>query len=301
MSVKHTHGLVGWSRRPVCWRLGEELHISVVFTWDMAQARAIAGEHRGHVVLGGPAAKLLYPDPRGCTWAEVRPPTACDVLSMHNPLATRTTLGCPNRCSFCAVPALEGTFREIPVGEWKVAPILIDSNLLAASRAHFERVIDVLVAYSFPAVDFNQGLEARRFTSWHAHQIARLRNPMVRFAWDHTYQEAGVAAAVEFARAAGIAARRIRIYVLVGFEDTPEEARYRLETIRSWGIKPNPMRYQPLDALERNAFVGPGWTARLLRKTCRYYARDIFRRIPFDEFEEMDDELPLFTRAKGEK
>jgi hypothetical protein len=35
------------------------------------------------------------------------------------------------------------------------------------------------------------------------------------------------------------------------FHDTPDDAMYRLDTVKSWKIKTAPMRYQPLDALEK--------------------------------------------------
>lgn len=220
---------------------------------------------------------MLYPS--GCEWAETPESVPYDILAMHNPLATFTTRGCPRRCSFCAVPALEGGFREL--SSWKAAPIVCDNNLLASSRSHFERVIDSLKP--FPLVDFNQGLDARLFTSWHASQLARIR-AIVRFSFDSLGIESRLADAIAVARAAGIPKAQLRVYVLVGYKDIPESARYRLDLVRSWGIKPNPMRYHPLDAKQRNRHVEPGWTQNLLTDICRYYSFEFLSSVPFEEY-----------------
>jgi hypothetical protein len=267
-----------WAKTGVSWRLGETLYLSVPFTWLVEGARKVAVAHNGPVFAGGPGLRLLHPD--GCDWAETPDRVPFDVLSMHNPLATFTTRGCPRRCSFCAVPQLEGEFRELDT--WKPAPLVCDNNLLESSRVHFERVVDSL--RPFPLVDFNQGLDARLFTSWHADQLSRI-NAIVRFAFDSPRMEVPVADAISTARKAGIPKGRIRVYVLVGYKDTPESARHRLEIVRGWGMLPNPMRYQPLDASRRNQYVGPGWTQNELVDVCRYYSMTHFLGpIPFKDY-----------------
>lgn len=280
-----------WSKDIVSWTCGGTLYLSVVFTWDMPRAGALARQHKGKVVAGGPAVKLL-----GAPWAD-ETPAVCDydVLSMHNPLATFTTRGCPNRCPFCAVPGIEGDFRELPT--WKPAPIICDNNLLAASRRHIERVVDSL--RPFPECDFNQGLEARRFLPWHAELFGSLRKPKIRFALDHSSEARTVARAIETARDVGL--MDFGVYVLVGFQDTPDDALHRLELVRSWGIRPTPMRYQPLDATAKNAYVAPGWTEHELRRVCRYYSRlRWLEHIPFAEYVYTGDDTPLFAEGAGE-
>jgi len=219
-----------WRKDIAQWRIGETLYISVPFTWLLECAEQIARAWHGPVIAGGPAVSLM-----GCTgWAEMGE-SPVEPLVFHNPCATFTTRGCPNRCAFCAVPKIEGGFRELP--EWRHAPVICDNNLLAASRKHFERVIESLKP--FPACDFNQGLDARRFNTWHADLIAILRNPMVRFSLDSSKDADAVVAAIERTRNAGL--KHIGIYVLIGYNDTPDDARMRLEFVQSMGIRPNPM------------------------------------------------------------
>ena len=135
----------------------------------------------------------------------------------------------------------------------------------------------------FPLVDFNQGLEARRFTPEVADLLGRLRCK-VRFSFDNINAESEVKRAVDLCRK--WTTKEIGIYVLIGFDDTPEEARYKLETVRSWGIRPNPMRYQPLDAKRKNEYVAPGWTELELARMMDYYSRlRWYEHIPYEDFE----------------
>ena len=74
--------------------------------------------------------------------------------------------------------------------------------------------------------------------------------------------------------------------MLIGFRDTPENARYRLEKVRSWGIRPNPMWYQPLNARKKNEYVAPGWAELELARMMDYYSRlRWYEHIPYEDFE----------------
>jgi len=62
-----------------------------------------------------------------------------------------------------------------------------------------------------------------------------------------------------------------------------------MDLVRSWGIRPNAMRYQPLDALVKNSFVADGWTAAELLKTMHYYNHlRWYEHIPFKDFNRTD-------------
>jgi hypothetical protein len=190
-------------------------------------------------------------------------------LPHHNPEATFTSRGCPNNCPFCAVPLIEGGLREL--SNWEPKPIVCDNNLLACSRKHFDRVIDGLKPV--PCVDFNQGLDARLLTAYHAGRLAELDLAVARLAWDRTDDESAVMQAIDMLNRAGIGNRRIQVYVLFGFEDSPEDALYRFEVLKAKKIRMNAMRYQRLRALTRNDYVAPGWTERQLRDTAKFWNR----------------------------
>lgn len=216
----------------------------------------------------------------GAPWAEVPSEVPFDTLSFHNPLATFTTRGCPRRCTFCAVPKIEPNFVEMK--SWKHAPIICDNNLLASTKKHFEKVVDSLVPFNY--CDFNQGLDARLFTKDHAYSLAGLHDPHIRFSFDHVNSEGVVADAVQLCKHIGF--RHISVYVLIGYRDTPQDAKYRLETVRSWGVMPNPMRYQPLDCMEKNSYIAPNWTSDELKRMMRYYSRlNYLEHIPYEDYQ----------------
>jgi len=256
-----------WRKNPYRWQEGGTAYISIAFTFDLPAVRQdILDGHLycDHVVVGGPAVKLM-PD----YLADIAE-TAEDIpgiLQRINPQATRTTIGCPNRCGFCAVPRIEGDFRELD--EWPNLPIVCDNNLLASSRPHFDRVIDGLKLHK--GIDFNQGLDARLLTGYHAGRLAEL-DCTVRLAWDNTGNERHLLTAVSRLRRAGIPRSRMGVYIMIGYRDTPEDALYRLETCyHALGILPNPMRYVPLDSLTRH-YVGDGWTHEELVRMQRYWS-----------------------------
>lgn len=257
---------MSWSKTVVRWTAGDTQYLSVPFTWLMKDARLLERAWRGPTVIGGPGTMK---------------PSVCqspEPLSLHNPLATFTTRGCPNACPFCAVPKLEPDFHEIR--DFRPAPVVCDNNLLAASRKHIRRVIDSLKR--FPYADFNQGLAARLFTPDVADMIGELR-AKVRFAFDSWEDETAVKEAIDLCRRRSTKA--IGVYCLVGFDDTPADAVARLERVRSWKIRPTAMRYQPLDAEVKNGYVAEGWTERELRRVTRYYNRlRWLEHIPFDEY-----------------
>ncbi len=272
-----------WSGGTAAWVEGDTAYLSVAFTWGLPLAYARAAWYRSmgcQVRAGGPAVSLMPDYLAGVaeTGGEV------DALPRHNPNATITSRGCIRRCPFCAVPRIEGDLREL--GTWPVRPIVCDNNLLACSRRHFDRVVDSLKPVR--AVDFNQGLDARLLTAYHAQRLAEL-DCMVRLAWDDVRSESQVMDAIAALRAAGFPKHRIRCYVLLGYADTPDDARYRLESVAGMGIKPNPMRYNPLDALVRDQYVGEHWTDDLERQYMRYWANLRYTQaVPFDEWLEQE-------------
>lgn len=212
-----------------------------------------------------------------------------NALPHHNPNATFTTRGCIRRCAFCTVPVIESEFRELADSEWIPKPLICDNNLLAASQQHFDHVVDRLGESGIVGIDFNQGLDARLLTHHHAKRLAELRRSkqlkMVRLAWDHIGSEQAFKQAHWLLRRAGIPASKISVYILIGYNDTPEEALYRLSEV--WKLKswPNPMRYQPLSAVKRNGFVGLAWTHRELMRFVRYWSNlRHLSGVPFEEF-----------------
>ena len=84
---------------------------------------------------------------------------------------------------------------------------------------------------------------------------------LIRLAYDNKAMAAAVKAAVELLHEVGrFSRRKIVTYVLYNFRDDPEDLFHRIRDLLSWGVAAYPMRYQPLDALEKDKHVSPGWT-----------------------------------------
>lgn len=269
-----------WRKDIVTWRVRDTLYVSVPFTWLLPEAEQVAKLHKGKVIAGGPAVALM-----GAPWAdETSAECIFDVMAFYNPCMTKTTRGCPHKCPFCVVSKIEGEFRELET--WKIAPIICDNNFFASSRRHFLRVIESVK--SFPIIDI-QGADARYLSVWHIDVLSNLRHVILRFGFDQQEQERDIEPTIMLCKLTGI--NDVRVYVLIGFDDTPDEARYKLELVRSWGIWPTPMRYQPLDALRKNSYVAPGWTDLELRRMTRYYSRlRWFEHIPYEDFDYLQSE-----------
>lgn len=258
--------ILTWPKKTVKWNSDDTLYLSVPFTWLLADAQKYAESLSRPVKIGGPA--LMQEN--HCEGYEP--------LLFHNPYATFTTRGCPNHCPFCAVPRLEGDLKEIK--NFRPAPIICDNNFLAASIGHIERVVEAEKQFSL--VDFNQGLDARRFTPEKAEILSHLKCK-VRFSFDHVNQEGTVKDAIDLCR--DRVTKDIGVYVLIGFNDTPKDAHYRLEKVRSWGIRPNPMRYQSLDAKKKNDYLDANWTETEMLKTMKYYSRLVYyEHIKYENF-----------------
>lgn len=271
-----------WSGGLAEWIEGDTAFVSAVFSWNAQPAymRCVFYKQMGYRVRCGGQAVWQNPG----MFAEFETGGEVDALTHHNPDATFTSRGCIRSCSFCLVPKLEGKLREL--SDWPVRPIICDNNLLATSTAHFNSVIDRLLGAGLKGIDFNQGLDARILTEHHAARFAELpKDTIVRLAWDNVKTEKVYLQAFERLTAAGIKPQQIRTYVLIGYQDTPEDALYRLEKVRSLGALPNPMRYQPLDAPRRNSYVGQGWTDLMLARYMRYWSNlKLFRNFSFDEY-----------------
>lgn len=280
----------GWHGGYVEWMEGDVFYISVVFSWQLGKAYQRAQElaSQGYTVRAGGPAVDYNPD---CLSSVAQVGGDLPALHRHNPDATFTTRGCIRRCKFCIVPKIEGYTRKLPDDEWEPKPIVCDNNLLAAGIDHFDHVIDRLILSEVRNIDFNQGLDARLLTDHHAEQLVKLhrlkRLKMVRLAWDDANYESQFLNAYETLRRAKMPKSKIRVYVLLGYNDTPKDALYRLEKI--WhGLKvvPNPMRYQPCDTEKKNSYVHPNWTEWELKKYMKYWAcLRYLSSIPFDEFD----------------
>ena len=272
--------MYNWKRDVVTWKMNGITYISVPFTWFIKKAIQIANKEKGKVIIGGPAVMLQRETVEAAINKNVKildEIPGIEPITLHNPFATFTTRGCVAKCKFCAVPLIEGSFREIT--DFIPRPIVCDNNFLASSRRHFYQAIDKLK--KMPMVDFNQSLDATLFTPERADKLTELKIPVLRFSFDTIKKETQVVDAIRLARSKGF--KQITFCLLYGFNQTVEESVYMGEVLRREKVNMYPMRYNPIDATIRNSYINTekGWTANLLSAFQRCFLKT---NIPFEEF-----------------
>jgi hypothetical protein len=270
---------MNWPKKETRWIHDNRLYISIPFTWLLPGIRQDlfqADFGYSKVIVGGPAVRLMPDYLAGIANVEVLQVGLHGVLQKVNPLATKTTTGCPNKCAWCAVPETEGSLDELRT--WPVLPIVCDNNILAASRNHWEFAVIRLMECS-ERIDFEQGLDCRLLKDYHAKGLAKLdrKGPgcLARLALDSEALSSNWTLAKEMLRDAGVRAHSIRSYALIGFDTGPQEAWERCQFIKSKGVLPLPMWFHELNAMKLNEVTERqkdlGWTNKERIKIMRNY------------------------------
>jgi hypothetical protein len=211
--------------------------------------------------------------------------------------------GCIRRCPFCSVPQLEPEFEAkksikhlIYPGHKKV--ILWDNNILASP--YWRSIFDELEESQLK-VDFNQGLDARLLTEETALRLKRLKIPIVRLAYDSKGIKGALIKAIDLLRQVGISGRKIVVYCLYGYLDTPHDFFERIRDLMTWGVVAYPMRYQPLEPCNKDSYVSPNWTKEQLEMIAKA------RRVigyggafpPYEAFKRKLSDATTFEEAFG--
>jgi hypothetical protein len=191
--------------------------------------------------------------------------------------------GCNRRCPYCAVWQIEGKINScVESLKHMIYPahtriILWDNNILQSP--YWYEIFEELVWFGQVKgirVDFNQGLDARLITDESAERMSKMKLVCVRISFDSKREEKYVKRAIEIMNSYGIRGRKIGVYVLFNYSDTPDDFFERVRNILNWGAVAFPMRYQPLDTLEYNKYVGDKWDEEKLslfakfRRVCGY-------------------------------
>lgn len=207
----------------------KEVHISVVFKWDLKYAEYLAKEWEkiAPVKIGGPA--FDNPENEFITGRYVKKGYVI------------TSRGCTNRCWFCSVWKRNPEIKELEIQDgWNV----LDDNLLACSKEHQLKVFGMLCQQK-ERVQFTGGLEAKRFTSWHLKQFNKLRIAQMFFAYDTPDDYEPLRIASRLLRNADYNRHKMRCYVLIGYpKDTFDAAEKRLWDVVNLGFYPMAMLYR---------------------------------------------------------
>ena len=266
----------------------KKIKISAIFSWDLPHLNEIVEDalfFNQTIEIGGPA--VTHNEANLNKWSD------CSVLIKHTHEAehikgsfpmTWTSRGCIRNCPWCIVPTIEGrTMNEY--ADLTYAPLILDNNFLACSDAHIEQV---LKTWSGKKVDWNQGLDARLYTSEFRQLVTKhdVRPITWRFAYDSGGVGRYVQRAIEDLRNNGVTTRRIRIYLLFNHDESISEAITRADEIISWGASPFPMAYRPLDWASRDYFISPQWSRDKVVDFRRFYSRAwLWASMKFSEYQ----------------
>jgi len=177
--------------------------------------------------------------------------------------------GCIRSCPFCVVNRLEPTFSYkksikhlLYPGHRKV--ILWDNNILASP--YWEDIFQELEGFQ---VDFNQGLDARLIIPEAAMWLKRLKIRLLRLAYDTQGMRKPLKRAIDTLKEVGFRGRQILVYCLYNFVDTPDSFLARIQDLIEWDVVSYPMRYEPFEADQKNAYIAPCWTPEQLEMVAK--------------------------------
>lgn len=165
-----------------------------------------------------------------------------------------TTRGCVRECKFCLVPRKEGRLKVVGDiysfwnGQKKI--ILLDNNLTAAPRSHFAGIMEQCRSEKLQ-VDLSQGLDLRLLTDEHCEAMKGVKfSKQIHFAWDEVDEEPSVWRGLTV-YSAHFKPYTAMVYVLIGYNSTPEQDLYRVEKLRQVGVDPFVMAYNKADPYQR--------------------------------------------------
>jgi hypothetical protein len=163
-----------------------------------------------------------------------------------------TTRGCIRKCPFCIVPEKEGKIqrwqhiKEFHDSRFDTV-ICLDNNIYADRDWFFENTDYVLEhRLKFNAI---QGMDIRILTPEIAERLKAIRwSGQYHFAFDNMADEAAVKAGISMLKDAGINTRHdVTFYVLVGFNTTEEEDKFRCRLLKELKTNAFVMQYKRTD------------------------------------------------------
>lgn len=165
----------------------------------------------------------------------------------------RLTRGCVRRCPWCCVWRQDGAVHQVAELSdfWRGQTHLrlLDDNLTAMPDlflAFCERMTAERVRVSFEALD------VRLLTDEMAAGLMRVRRwGSLHFAWDSMREERSTIDGLLRLKRVYPSLHDVLVYVLIGYDTTPDEDLYRVETLRSIGAMPFVMPYDKSDTYQR--------------------------------------------------
>lgn len=165
----------------------------------------------------------------------------------------RLTRGCIRRCPWCCVWRQDGKVHQVAILDdflrEQTHVRLLDDNLTAMPELFIEtchelRDRGVRVLW--------ESLDARLLTDEMCVALMQVRRwKSMHFAWDSMREEQHVIDGLLRLKKIYPSLHEVLVYVLIGFNTTPEEDLYRVERLRSIGAMPFVMPFDKQDAYQR--------------------------------------------------
>lgn len=272
-----------WNKGLAEWIDGDTAYLSVAFTWKIPEAidRALyQSQFFGRrIVAGGPA--LFQPNMKALLSPVAQIETdSPDAIVRHNPLATKASKGCSEKCSFCIVPAMDGDFTLFP--DFPVRPILCDNNLSGLPVEYQKFIVKRYKDEGVPLLDANSGFEPKTFTD----ETVAIWKPINRGPWRFGYDEIGERAdALRVLKMLKDVPGKKRVYVLIGNEPF-ESCMQRIREVVELGGEPHVQPLIRLSSLDREPWVRYDWESPTkLRDVARWANGFVYKRCSFAEYD----------------
>lgn len=222
----------------------DEVYISCVFSKNAEQARGISTFFPGaNVHLGGSGIDNI---PLPEMMQKIIPDYS--LYPKNKKSIGFTTRGCIRACKFCIVPQKEGKFHrwqhisEFHNPEFK-SVMCLDNNIIADPEWFFINTDYVLENN----LKWNpiQGLDIRLLSSDIAERLKATKiDGCLHFAFDNMQDEKAVLDGIGILKDAGINLKHdVQFYVLVGFNTSIEEDKYRCRLLKKMGTNAFVMQY----------------------------------------------------------
>lgn len=286
------------------WVDGATAFISVAFTWKLPEVAKVAKYYAAmglRVRAGGPGVFALQNKIKtgrhflsGLVELGGEIP---DAVVHQNPMATRASFGCPETCSFCIVPGMEGrSFTLVP--EFPVRPVLIDNNLSGLSVDYQNHIIERYQGHGTRIVDANSGFEPKSFDEDCFHRWSAINDGPWRFGFDETNETPQVEAVMRMLRRHGVPAKKVRPYVIIGNEPI-EPCMERIAKVIEWGGEPHVQPYMKLNAEKRKPHARYDWTVQKLVDVARWANSWGWRKRTFAEYDRDARKTPRADRYRA--
>ncbi|WP_265886694.1 radical SAM protein [Roseomonas mucosa] len=210
----------------------------------------------------------------------------------YEPSLGFTQRGCRLSCKFCFVPKKEGKVRSVNAiaNIWRGPGHpkklhLLDNDFFGQPECEWRARIEEVRSGGFK-ICLNQGINVRHITPPAAEALSSVQyrddsfsERRIYTAWDNLKDEAVFFRGMDILEAAGIPAKHVRAYMLVGFDknETWDRIWHRFNRMVDRGIEPFPMVF---DCRDKDAGL-----YRDLKRFQRWVVTGLYRAVAFADYD----------------